>query len=448
MKTRYTKGMDIQLVHEKAERVRDVLRYISLFKNTTIVIHISDEIISSPYFSSHIKDIAGLHESGMKVVIVPGAKNKIDSILSYSGLSWKTENNTRITNEDAMPLIKMAAFDVSNQVMTSLAEEHLTAVIGNWVKARGKGVQNGIDFGTAGEIDRINIPALNTILEEGFIPIFPCIGWSSTGKPYNISSTSLAAEIARRLNAEKLFFLTDAIEVSGKTLKMPENISVSDDGIIPALNLEEVEELLSINKASDSPALPLLRLAADACLNGVKRSHIVSGRIDGTLPCEIFSDIGSGTMVYKSNYGGIRPMQKTDVPSVLNIMRPFVEKGILLSRSEEELNRVYQDYIVYELDGGIKACAALHVYKNRQAEIAAVAVDQSCSNIGIGPKMINYLVEKSRSMNLSSVFILTTQTADWFERMGFSPCPVTSIAEERQKVWSPERGSKAYILDL
>jgi amino-acid N-acetyltransferase len=446
--------MKAQLIYNKAERVRDVLRYISRFKNSIIVIHIDDSLVDSPYYSSHIRDIAYLHEVGLKVIIIPGAKNHIDSLLKNAGLSWEEKDGIRITSEKEMSIIKMASFDMSNKIMTSLAEERLTAVIGNWVKARGKGVINGVDFQTAGEIDKINIQALNAVLEDGFIPIFPCIGWSSNGKPYNISSINLAAQVATELKAEKLFFLTHGKEISNVDFFIPDNISISPDGFVPAFNLEELDKFFELNQnlgifsPEKKHILNLLQIARISCSLGVSRTHIVNGLFDGTLPCEIFSDLGSGTMIYKSNYGGIRSMQKEDIPAVLNLIRPFVEQGILLPRTEESLLQTYTDYIVYELDGGLKACAALHTYNDNQAEIAAVAVDSVCSHMGIGPKLINYLLEKSKNMGLSSVFILTTQTSDWFEKLGFKLSTVESLPAKRKEKWTKERGSKVLRIDF
>ena len=103
----------------------------------------------------------------------------------------------------------MAAFDVSNQIMTAFAGERKTSVIGNWVRARGKGVIDGFDYGTSGEIEKLQTDSIKTVLDNGFIPIFPCIGWSIAGKPYNISSIELSQQIAINLNADKLFFLVE-----------------------------------------------------------------------------------------------------------------------------------------------------------------------------------------------------------------------------------------------
>ena len=368
----------------------------------------------------------------------------------------------------------MAAFDVSNQVMTALAGEKKTAVIGNWVRARGKGVINGIDYGTSGEIDKLQDDSIRTVLNNGFIPIFPCIGWSAAGKPYNISSTELAEQIAAHLQADKLFFLLPDAEISKTTFTIPKSIGLSPEGTVPALSLSELDLFLQTNEylvnssknsqiqtnqsiktsnldnehSESLKILSLLHLAKQACLSGVSRVHILNGSLDGTLPCEIFSDLGSGTMIYSNNYGGLREMTREDIPGVLNLMQPFVEKEILLPRTEQQLKEQFSDYIVYELDGAIRACSALYQYNDGQMEIGAVAVDETCAHIGIGPKMISYLIDKAKRLHANSVFILTTQAADWFEQLGFVSSDISTLPQKRKESWSPKRGSKVMRLEI
>ena len=232
----------------KAERIRDVIRYIRKFKNAAVVIYIDDRIIDSPYFSSHIHDISLIKEAGLKVLVVPGAHKRIDKILEDNNVEWNTVNGIRITPPEAMGLIKSAAFEVANQVMTNLAGEHLTAVIGNWVRARGKGVISGIDYNTAGEIDKIDDESLNTVLQDGFIPIFPCIGWSLNGKPYNISSMQLATQIALHMKADKLFFLVPGAELSSRLFELPSDLGLSPEGHVPAMNIEELDSFIRLNE--------------------------------------------------------------------------------------------------------------------------------------------------------------------------------------------------------
>ncbi|MBQ5499664.1 MAG: amino-acid N-acetyltransferase, partial [Treponema sp.] len=422
---------------KKAQNIRSVIRYIQKFKNAVTVIYLDDEIIDSPMFSSHMRDIALIHQAGLKVILVPASRTRIDQVLTASNVPWSYNNNIRITSESAIPLIKMATFDISNIVMTSLAAHQITATIGNWVRARAKGVLDGVDYGTAGEIDKIQTDAIKATLENGFIPIFPCIGWSSVGKPYNISSVTLAKQLAIELKADKLFFVMNNSGITKQNFSIPENVGLSDEGEVPALNLNELNHFLELNKNSEqTKIINLLKTAQEACTNGVSRVHIVNGTYDGALPCEIFSDLGSGTMIYSQNYGTLRPMLNQDIPAVLTVMRPFIEKKILLPRTDESLALNLQDYIVYEIDGGIRACSALHIYPDGQAEIAGVAVDESFSNLGIGPKMIDFLLDRARSNLLKSVFVLTTQTSDWFEKIGFKADSVDSLPPERKAKWT------------
>lgn len=442
LKICYNKRMEAK----KAENIRNVIRYLQKFKNATVVIYLDDKTIESPLFSSHIRDIALLHEAGIKVVIIPGARRRIDELLGDAHISWEYRDGCRVTAPEAMPVIKMAAFDVSNEVMTSLAANGINAIIGNWVRSRAKGILDGFDFGTAGEIDRLNADALRTVLADGFIPIFPCIGWNAAGRPYNISSVSLAQEVAINLHADKLFYVMQSKTINAETYFVPEDFALAKNGDVPAMNLEEAEAFIRANQTADADVISVLEKAMIACKNGVTRVHVVDGNLDGVLPCEIFSDLGSGTMIYTSNYGKIRAMAQTDIPAVLGIMRPFVESGKLLPRTEQQIASEMADFVVYEIDGGVHACAALHFYEDGQAEIAAVAVDDNFSHMGIGLKLVEHLVTAAKGRGAKSIFIMTTQAADWFEALRFVPDKIESLPPERRAIWNERRNSKVYRL--
>ncbi len=476
---------------DRAASIRDVIRYIDRFRNALLVIYLDGKLLDSGVFLSHIKDIALLHRAGLRIILVPGAADRIDDVLTRSGFSWQTRDGCRVTDADAMPLIKMAAFDVSNQVMTALAGEKVPALIGNWVRARGRGVLGGYDWGTVGDIDRVDAASLGKVLEDGFIPIFPCIGWSLAGKPYNISSMLLAEKIAGHLNADKLFYLVPDVLITSDHFIIPDSLVLSAEGTLPALSLDELDTFMAANfpsvgdektggasgsdrqagsggqaaagsteasEGSRGSAVPtersvsakvreLLTIARRACSSGVSRVHILDGSMEGTLPCEIFSDFGSGTMVYVRDYGRIRDMESDDIPAVLTLMQPFVDRGILLPRTKQSLGDQLSHYVVYELDGAIRASAALVPYSDGQMEIAGIAVDKSCSSLGIGQKLVEFLVARAKRTGAAGVFLLTTQTSDWFEGMGFKLSSLSSIPEQRKAIWTPERGSVVYRLE-
>ena len=470
-------------IRDRAASIRDVIRYIDRFQDALLVIYLDDKLLDRGVFLSHIKDISLLHRAGLRIILVPGAAVRIDDVLSRAGIRWRIKDGCRVTDADAMPLIKMAAFDVSNQVMTALAGEKVPALIGNWVRARGRGILAGFDWGTVGDIDKVDAVSLGKVLEDGFIPIFPCIGWSLAGKPYNISSVLLAEKIAGHLNADKLFYLVPGASITDGRFAIPEGLGLSDGGTVPALSLDELDAFLQANcpsaasggggstgggtpgkdeplpvrpakrtvssgpEASDEQIFELLRTARRACTSGVSRVHILDGSVEGTLPCEIFSDFGSGTMVYVRDYGRIRDMESDDIPAVLTLMQPFVDKGILLPRSKETLGDQLSHYVVYELDGALRACAALVPYSDGQMEIAGIAVDKSCSSLGIGQKLVEFLIARAKKSGASGIFLLTTQTSDWFEGLGFRLSSVSSIPEQRKAIWTPERGSVVYRLE-
>jgi amino-acid N-acetyltransferase len=183
-----------------------------------------------PFFPLLVKDLVLLHRQGIRIVLVPGAKQRIDEILTRYQISWKTEGGVRISSPEAVPFIKMAAFDVSNRLMTQLAENSTHAVIGNWVRARSLGVRRGVDYQMTGVVEKVNVEIVRKTLSDGLVPIFPNIGWSATGKPYNISSNELACRLAGALRADKLFFLSDHLGVSALEFQLPEGVLRNEDG--------------------------------------------------------------------------------------------------------------------------------------------------------------------------------------------------------------------------
>jgi amino-acid N-acetyltransferase len=141
-------------------------------------------------------------------------------------------------------------------------------------------------------------------------------------------------------------------------------------------------------------------------------------------------------------------MTRDDIPAMLSLMNPFVERGILLPRSSEDLETEAHAFTLYEIDGGIRACAALLAYEENVGEIAGIAVDEAYAHMGIGPKLMELLIARARSNGFTSVFVLTTQTADWFERFGFKSCEIDRLPAKRKEKWSKKRGSRMLILDF
>jgi amino-acid N-acetyltransferase len=442
--------MDKQKLKEQVETIRQAFGYINRFKDRTFVIKIESSLLGNPYFPVLIKDISLLHHLGIRIALVPGAKTRIDEVLATYGITCETVDNIRISPPESMPFIKMAAFDVSNSIMTRLAENDTSAVIGNWVRARGIGVRRGVDFQSSGLVEKLKTDIIRNVLEDGLVPIFPNIGWNAQGRPYNLSSNELACTVARELKAAKLFFITDFGGIPAQGMSVPRGVEISSDGFVSQMTVDEAKKLIEANgkAAHNTAAVELAAFAHRACVGGVERVHIIDGRVEGMILKEIFSNRGFGTMIYANQFENIRPMVHADIPEVLSLMRPSIDDEILVPRTEEQLEQRIADYVVYEVDGTLHGCGALHVFRDMQAEIAGIAVDETYANQGVGGKIVSFLLEKARGLKLKRAFILTTQSADWFLKFGFVKAGVGALPAQRRATYNQTRKSLVLTFDL
>jgi amino-acid N-acetyltransferase len=441
--------MDELRLREQVDLIREVFSYQSRFDGKTIVLKIDYPIIESASFPILIKDLAMLRQTGIQIVIIPGSSERIDEVLTRYEVSSSFIGDMRVSSPEAIPFIKMAAFDVANRFMTLFSAHRVTAVVGNFVKARAIGVIEGTDFQQSGRVDRVNSEPVLQLMEMGHVPVFPCIGWSSAGKPYNLSSDELALAVAEALKAVKLFFITPGPGLSSERLKTREDMDLSADGRIIRLTVEQAERLVSLNPGCQELDFKRVSLAAKACRRGVERVHIVDGSVEGVILKELFSALGIGTMVYSSPSDSFRPLKAKDISEVLRLMRPLVEKGILKRRTEEDIRERMADYVVCDSDGIIQACGALHPYPDSGcAEIAAIAVNPAFSQLGLGRRIVNHLIEKARSAGLSRVFVLTTQTQDWFEALGFRETGLDDLPPGKRASYDTKRKSEVFSLDI
>jgi amino-acid N-acetyltransferase len=441
----------------QVDLIREAFHYQRRIEGSTMVFKIDFPVPEDPGFPYLVKDLALLAKTGFKVVIVPGAKEFIDSVLGGQAIaaSWASSGGfpapARITSGAAMPFVEMAAFHVATRYMTYLSGSRVEALVGNFVRARGLGVVDGVDMEHTGTVDKIYTDSISRVLNLGMVPILPCIGWSPSGKPYNVPSDEIALAAAAALGAVKFFIVCAHEGPRGA----PQGIETRPDGSPVRLTPQEAESLLEANAAmADNESgmlkrkLMEIRLALGACRAGVDRVHIIDGREEGAVLKELFSNLGVGTMVYADEYESIRTFHSGDLPDILRLMEPLMQKGILIRRGAEQIQEKKDDYAVFDIDGSVHACGALHDWGEGQGEIAAIATDPLYGDIGLGRRMVGYLIDKARKSGISRVFVLTTITQDWFETLGFMEAPVESLPERKRKLYDLKRKSKVFALDL
>ena len=435
----------------QVDLVREAFYYQSRFDGSTMVFKIDFPVTLNPFFTSLVRDLALLAKTGFRIVIVPGSKEWIDSVLNEYRIVSQYRDKLRITTEEAMPFVQMAAFHTATRFMTSLSGSRTEAVIGNFVRARGLGVLDGVDMHHTGTVDKIYIDSINRVLELGMIPILPCIGWSPAGKPYNVSSDEIALRTASGLGAVKFFIISLTGGINKNRYRIPDNIETRDNGFLMRLTPQEANRILALNAGpefAEDRALQELALALRSSEAGVERVHIINGAEEGAVLKELFSNLGAGTMVYADEYESIRALRGQDIPDVLRLMEPLMRDGILIRRSHDDIQNKIDDYAVFEIDGHIHACGALHDWGENQGEIAALATDPGYSDLGLGRRIVHYFLDKADKAGMRRVFALTTRAHDWFESLGFRESPVESLPLKKRQTYDTSRNSKVFSLEL
>ncbi|XP_047155081.1 probable amino-acid acetyltransferase NAGS1, chloroplastic isoform X2 [Vigna umbellata] len=192
-----------------------------------------------------------------------------------------------------------------------------------------------------------------------------------------------------------------------------------------------------------------LAAAAFVCRGGVQRVHLLDGTISGVLLLELFKRDGMGTMVASDLYEGTRTAEVKDISGIKQLIQPLEVSGILVKRTDDELLQTLDSFVVVEREGHIIACAALFPhFEEKCGEVACIAVSPDCRGQGQGDKMLDYMEKKASYLGLNMLFLLTTRTADWFVRRGFSECSIDYIPEKKRRKINLSRNSKYYMKKL
>lgn len=450
-------AMTTQLPQRYADRasvntIREVFDYIRRYRDKTFVLKIEDALMDHPLFPLLMKDIVQVHATGIRIIIVAGARTTIDKHLAKAKLYTRVKDGIRVTPGPAMAHVKLAAMEVVQAIISHLSAGNTNGIMGNWIRARSLGVCNGLDYQYTGRVEKIRSDIILKLMSQEFIPVLYNVGMNATGDCYNLNSDQIARQICLELPVEKLFFIRaqDAIPATGMAL--PPGSQVHPDGsIFSNMAPSHVTDLL--RRHPDRLSLEnqaLLACAKDVIdrTDGVKRVHIIDGRKEGRLLQEVFSSIGGGTLIYGNQYAHIRQAELTDVPEILHLLEGYVKKGRLVARSAADIRNRISAYHIYAVDHAVYGCGALYELEDGWAEIAAIAVNETYKSKGIGHGLVEYLIRMAGEKGLHTLFLLTTQAADWFFEFGFVWASPADLPETRQQHYNPERKSRVLLLKL
>jgi amino-acid N-acetyltransferase len=392
----------------KVSDLRGILTYIPGFREKTFVIALDGAIIADDNFPNIMLDLAVLRSLSIRLVIVHGAAHQLRELSEEIGVPISNADGTGITDEETLKLALTAANRITHEVLEGLASNDLRACYTNAIIAHPYGIIGGIDRLYTGRVERVDVEFLNHLLDKGVIPVIAPLGFDGDGRTFRVNSDGVALEVAEALKAAKLIFVTNQgrFKRAGKTLSQ--------------ISVAEADEYYKKNKADiPEPLQSKFEHSIRACHNGVSRVHIIDGRIDEALLTEIFSNDGVGTMVYANEYQAVRRAMKKDIRAIQNLIKESVEQEELVKRTRHDILSHLADYYVFQIDGNIVGCVAIHVQPGGEmAEVACLSVSASHENMGIGQKLMLFAENAARELGVKTLFLLSTRAFNYFQQKG------------------------------
>lgn len=278
----------------RANVLIEALPYIEKYHGKTIVVKYGGSAMKQDSLKDLVmEDLVLMSYVGINIVLVHGGGNEINKMLNKVGIDSKFVNGYRYTDEDTMEIVQMVLAGKINKELVYRLNSKGGKSIGIC------GIDDNLllcetnpendKLGYVGNIKKVNTSIINNCLDSGYISVVATVGIDEGGQTYNINADTAACAIASELKAEKVILLTDVAGI----LENAEN----EDTLVSEADIEKVKIL--INKGVISGGMiPKVQSCIDALNNGVKRVHILDGRIPHSIITELFTDSGIGTLIY------------------------------------------------------------------------------------------------------------------------------------------------------
>ncbi len=422
------------------EWLRAAAPYIHMHKNKTFILVFDESLLASPNFMGFIHDLNVLASIGIKIVLVHGSQTEIEKTLKKKKITPRFVNQHQIIDKETLSVAQELSgrlrLELEGKLSTALpnspmAGSNIRVSSGNFIFATPLGVIDGIDTLYAGETRKVDETAIIDRLEKQEIVLLSSMGFSPTGEIFVLTKEDVATEAAIALKADKLIFLSE----------LP-NIRNKQNQPIRELYTNKAKTILKDGTLCYKNRLTL-RSAIKACDSGVERVHVVDVKYDGGLITELFTHKGIGILITKNPIESVRKAIESDADSIFELIKPLQENQILVPRTEKDLAKVIEEFIVLEHDSVIVGCAALHPFhSDKIGELACLVVHPVYRNTGAGKILLKTIEKLGREKNLSEIFVLTTKSTHWFIQNGFINQPITKLPIRRQKVYNSARNSK------
>ncbi|CAJ1346594.1 unnamed protein product [Effrenium voratum] len=485
--------------------------YVAMFRNSIMVFHIPGHLLADPQSSELeglLGDIALCALLGVRPVLVPSLSQRIrarlaaecgqevdsmsDNLEAICTAAFKNrEAVMRFMKQEAGMLcaevqdlfLRVAAKPTGNfDKGKSLSVFASSQLVSTAPQRASSGWQRSPILGRVTEIDAVQID--RRLREEQVVCVLPVAAGSlrGDGSLRYVPSEKLAAQIAEELKATKLIFFTRGQRI----------VDTVRGNAIPTMQLGEASKLLDYAKDNEAfmeqeesrEIIRYLELLLQALRSGTRRGHLIDPK-RGALLQELYTTDGSGTMISLDLYDGIRLARSGDVTGILELIEPLVKSVVCSSaavptRLATTRRCLFGSATMSLL--AVLACRALQTHLAKQSWVAssslrfvgAKAMVQcsyptwresprcwechlvSLSSTSAQVCVFAYVcvsvhvreVKLALAKPRSQLFLLTTQTMQWFVERGFRSATLDDLPPGKREGYDLGRSSKVFIKDV
>ena len=287
--------MSNESANDKAQVLVEALPYIRRFVDSVVVVKYGGNALAGAASDDEAlalfaQDIVLMHAVGMKPVVVHGGGPQISEMMVRLGKVPEFRDGLRVTDRETVDIARMVLKGQVNPQLVAAVNVHGPLAVGVSGEDAGllRAVARDPELGFVGDVTNVNPTILQRLLAQDLIPVVATIGADELGQAYNINADTVAGAIARALGAEKLVYLTD-IEGLRRDVSDPSSL-------IRVTDADELDALMADGTLTGG-MIPKIESCVQAVRHGVRRAHILDGRVPHVLLLEIFTDEGIGTMV-------------------------------------------------------------------------------------------------------------------------------------------------------
>ena len=279
----------------KADTLIEAMGWIRRFRGKTTVIKVGGSLLDDKEALMHLLlDVIFMESVGMKPVIVHGGGKAINRALAEAGIELQFIRGRRVTDQATLEVVESVLAGELNVNLTEEMERlggramNLSFRTTNVLFGKRLESEDGQDIGFVGEVTRVDRSVIEGLAYTDQVPIIPSMCEGDDGQKYNVNADTAAMAVAQSLGAEKLVFLSD---VNG--VRRDKN---NPDTIIHTLSSGEAKQLID-EGVIDAGMIPKVEACLETLGRGVRKIHIIDGRVRHSLLLEIFTTSGVGTEI-------------------------------------------------------------------------------------------------------------------------------------------------------